>query len=347
MSNRARKRELKKLMDKATRQAYNETSYCLTLDCENTEISSCHLISKSNQLNLIAENNQLLWINLTPGQILFSSKQSLWKRASTSQILTFKGFCSFCDNSLFQEIDKPLILNRNVIHLLNYRAFSYFNWWTNVDITRDKKFADYTNDDLSYLDPISIPKSNRIRNRRDEHEYFELTHRVIAESLRDLVDGKSGPTFNSTAIVLTDRIDYVYSGALPLTTGWLGNSMGLDWRTSVEVPRWYVHLLNYENTSILIFSWDDKFSKLVLPRIEIFKEFDASERGRVFFQYVFMHSRSLACNSSVVESAKKTGLNEINQLLFSSQRQVGSPGVPIPSSNFDVPHLDIKSSIEL
>lgn len=153
--SKSRQKKLHGELSMLRARAYHQTKFCLTKDCANTTISNCHVIAEASQLRKISVNNRVSWINPKPANVYFDSQPFFqWRTEGISNVLTFKGFCSECDNRLFINIDKPLTITNSELILLAYRAFAYRIWIHRFEALSNKMGAGHLGNELKDLPPV-------------------------------------------------------------------------------------------------------------------------------------------------------------------------------------------------
>jgi len=334
-------RKINQLRKKATATAVRKTQYCLTKDCVNKVISSCHVISKKSQLAFIAdENKNVAWINPPIGEVLFKKNRSVWRTDHYNNVLVFRGFCGSCDNNLFKEIDNLISINAKNIALLNFRSFCYIYWWDRVHVETQKILAQEQGYSLTSTSPIFAAKNHLIRNLKEENDYLEKTNNIVKEDLLGYVLDVEANKYRTIVFEVTEDPMMRFSCAIPLTVDIFNSPVLIDRRTSFELPRYYWHLLSVNGNTKLIISWDEKFSEFAEKQVELLMALSESKRSRVLFQLFSLNNKGFACNPNVSIKARSQGFEEIDQYLRNFQEKNSEANfLGIPTDKLETPNI--------
>lgn len=289
------------IITKIKAKNFNNYKFCTTPNCINTTFANCHLIPSANQLSHIEEDFKVSWINPKPADIFFKGMKIDWRKTEIARVLTFYGFCANCDNNIFKQIDRPIKLDPEEMPLLAYRAYSYLYWYERFEGVTIKDICDEFNISLEDIPSIRQKDPRVAKNRKEEIEYEEQSNQFILATLRDMIAGKNSD-LRSHILVLDKKSELLFSCATPLTIGPYMNIVKIDWSTSTEPPKLYVHLLNSQNNGCLIFSWEKKFDEFAIPLIKTFKAIPSNELGMTFLAYAAFNNMGLAIKTSLLES---------------------------------------------
>lgn len=114
----------KQKLVKHRKDVKHKEKYCFLPSCNEIAINS-HIIQDSQFLKPIANaENKLIYLDV---ENVFPGKKPKFQQEYTSNILTFKGFCSVHDQQIFSEIEKQDfdLLNNRHLALFNYRAICH------------------------------------------------------------------------------------------------------------------------------------------------------------------------------------------------------------------------------
>jgi len=305
---------LKGKLVRSRERSYNSIEYCQTPNCSSKEFQKCHLIPEANQLKSIEENGKVSWINPKPASMIFKNFEIKWRREDIASILTFKGFCNPCDNNIFKLIDQPLNLIKKEMPLLAYRAFSYHYWIGRFEADSAERCYKILGENLNNVPPARIDDPRVAKSRAEEIQYEIQSDYLIRDSLIEEIKGNQSK-LKSEIFILKEKSDFLYSCAVPLTLDIFMNPVEINWSTCWEPPKLFFHLLNYQNTSALILTWDEKFEKFVRNFIGMIKVLDPIELKVILFSYFSFNNMGLAVRTSFLESIpfdlKKKIRNEI------------------------------------
>lgn len=292
---------LKGKLSRSREISYNSVEYCQTPNCNSLEFQKCHLIPESSQLKSLEENGKVSWINPKPATMIFKSFEIKWRQNDIASVLTFKGFCNQCDNNIFEPIDKPLNLTVEEMPLLAYRAFSYHFWIERFEADSAERFYKHLGKSLKNIPPVRIKDGRIAKSREEEIKYEIQSDNFIRDNLLAEI-AKSESNFNSQIFILKEKSDFLYSCAVPLTLDIFMNSVQMDWSTSWEPPKLYFHLLNYQNTSAIVLTWDKKYEKFSQNLIGLIKALNPTELKVVLFSYFSFNNMGLVVKTSFLNS---------------------------------------------
>lgn len=298
------KKQRNNLKGKITRsreQSYNSIEYCQTPNCNSNKFQKCHLLPEASQLKSIEEKGEVCWINPKPATLMFKDIRTTWRQNNIASVLTFKGFCNQCDNNIFDLIDKPLNLIPEEMPLLAYRAFSYHYWIERFEADSSKKIYQLLGKRLSDIPPIRIDDLRVAKSREEEIQYEIQSDNYIRDSLLSEIEGNES-NLKSHIFILKNKSDFLYSCATPLTLDILMNSVEINWETSWEPPKIFIHLLNYQNTSALILTWNEKFDQFAQRSIGIIKALNPVELKVVLLSNFSFNNMGLAVKPSFLKS---------------------------------------------
>lgn len=299
-------------MVKIRSSIFNSLKFCTTPECSSRTFQNCHLIPESNQLKYIEEELKAKWINPFPADIIFNDFKIDWRSTEIAHVLTFKGFCNDCDSSIFKEIDKHLELNEENMALLAYRAYGYLYWYDRFEAEVVTQLFAEMGKPLEEMPTVRQKDPRVAKNRKEEIEYEEQSNQVILQSIRDEIQGVK-KEFKTQAFILVAKTNILFSCACPLTLDPYLNSVKIDWSTSKEPPKIYVHLLNTVKNGCFIFTWDKKYDEFAIPFVENFKSIPAAEKGMTFLAYASSNNMGLAVKPSTINSIPIEIRNRINK----------------------------------
>lgn len=291
----------------AQQMAFNEIKYCATPNCENQNISWCHVIPSSAQLSQISNNGEVCWLPLREKDRY--TMQSWWSQDPVSKTLVFRGFCSTCDSSLFRKIDQSLQLNNEAYMLLAYRASCYSLWRAEVDLrhlqltpVEIRKMVDGDSSlpslradfDQNYTAPIL------------EAERHRDAARNITNSLREHIDTADFESLTTHVFDFGRKLPFRYSVAGSFTTSMRHEHVDISQKECPPTPSVYIHMLNVDSSTKLIVSWPkhvpSRYPNAWLD--ELIQYSNSGHLADVLLRYMFINNHGLVFNPSLVPTLR-------------------------------------------
>lgn len=237
---------------KAEQEAFSSVQYCNTPGCANSEISWCHVIASSSQLEDICnDDGKLCWLPMRErDRFRFDP---IWMTEHPGNTLTFRGFCNPCDYRIFKNIDKPLILSDEIYSLLAYRAISYKLWRSKVD---EKAFELLPKAVSEVFDRSLEPEeAAEIRTHVAEMKSKQVEISSVTKEIQNKLDQLDYTFLTTRVFDLGEEIPIRYSVAHTFAHDIHCQSVTIPRSECFNPPLYFIHLLKIEGTTKLIFSW--------------------------------------------------------------------------------------------
>lgn len=292
---------------KAQQYAFNETKFCGTVGCTNDDFQWCHVIPKGAQLNSFAESHKVCWIPMRQHDLW--TLRSFWSEDPVSKTLVFRGFCNSCDSKLFDKIDRPLTLDKETYLLLAYRSTCYFNWRSEVEYLEVKKNHILTEEmvESDYeLPRLKDGYERQFDSHKDQAMYRKDKIRTMMDSLRDAIESGDSGIIETRMYDFNEELPFRYSLASVMTTSLLNEHINICQLECPPLPGMFLHLLEIDGTTKLIFSWlkciPKRYAESWIQQFERFSE--SGHLADILLRYMVINNHGLISKPSFVATLK-------------------------------------------